>query len=71
MWGALPGSLQLGSPFLGVGTLFKDQEMRPVLLSGGLGEMTASGDGEGTGLPATVCSYSYFPAHVSRSRLCN
>lgn len=40
-WGALPGSLQLGSPFLGAGTLFKDQEMRPVLLSGGVGELTA------------------------------
>lgn len=53
-WGALPSSLQLGSPFLGAGTLFKDQEMRPVLLSGGVGEMTASGGGEGSLLPAAL-----------------
>lgn len=52
--GALPGSLQLGSPILGARTFFKNQEMRPVLLSGGLGEMTASGEGEGTLLPAAL-----------------
>lgn len=54
MWGVLPGFLQLGSPFLGAGTLFKDQELCPVLLSGGLREMTASGDGESALLPAAL-----------------
>lgn len=70
-WWGQAGVSTAGGPLPGAGTLSEEQEVRPVLPSGGLGEMTASGAGGAPCCRCTVCSYSLSPAHVSRSRLCN